>query len=347
LYYIIKNKSWKALLYFLSIPFLSFGILFLQGLNISDLINSLLITKTMTTTKTLTYFYQNSGIYFHPKALITNLTLFFKCAIPFIGILFGVLKNKKLIIFISSILFIFLFDTKIGFGFLPIFLLILTIISGFQREKVCNRDFLLTISAFLVSAKVFWVLLLGSYGNYYVSIVLVGIFVLLFKFLPQRLEKYTGVCILVLGILVILSNSLPSKEFFIQTAKGKIFITKSVKSTNDLVDFINKNTKANDKIVMFPEGMVINFLTNRQSDGFYNSMLPLYIETFGEDNFIEHFKLNKPEYIVFNNLNMKDYYYNYICKDYALNFCLFVKDNYELQEVIGNDFKYTVFKKKD
>ena len=81
---------------FISVPILSFGILFLQGLQISDLINSLTIVKDMAKSKTLTYFYQNSGIYFHPKALLTDLILFLKFAVPFGGILLGTWKDKKI-----------------------------------------------------------------------------------------------------------------------------------------------------------------------------------------------------------------------------------------------------------
>ena len=92
--------------------------------------------------------------------------------------------------------------------------------------------------------------------------------------------------------------------------------------------------------------MIINFLTNRKSDDFYNSMLPLYIETLGEDKIIKYFKSNKPDYIVFNNLNMRDYYYQYICQDYALAFCEFVKENYKQETVIANGYlRYIIFKK--
>ena len=92
--------------------------------------------------------------------------------------------------------------------------------------------------------------------------------------------------------------------------------------------------------------MTINFLTNTQSDGFYNSFLPLYAETFGEEKFIEHYKTNMPEYFIFNNLNMKDYYFEYICKDYGLKFCAFVQENYLLDKVIDNNFRYLIFKRK-
>lgn len=333
LFLIFKQKDRKALLSFVSVPILSFGILFAQGLQISDLIHSLTIVKDMAKSKTLTYFYQNSGIYFHPKALLMDLVLFLKFAVPFGGILLGTWKDKKIITIISFILAIWFFEAKVMFGFLPILLFIAIWFKNWN---------LLTVSVLLVSAKVFWVLIMGSYGTYYVSILLIA----LLSLLPRRFEKITAIYILVLSFLIWLSNvNLPESK--ITTPKGNIYtFSNTAYQSKSLIEFINKNTYSTDKIVIFPEGMIINFLTDRQSDGFYNSMLPLYVETFGEDKIIEHFNNNKPEYIVFNNLNMKDYYFEYICKDYALDFCSFVKDNYTYIEPAKITAGYVIFKRK-
>lgn len=92
------------------------------------------------------------------------------------------------------------------------------------------------------------------------------------------------------------------------------------KSTNEVISFITQNTKQNDRIVIFPEGLMINFLTDRKSDDYYNSMLPLYTESFGEEKIVEHFENNKPEYFILTNENMKDYGFNNICNDYAFDY---------------------------
>lgn len=312
LFLIFKQKDWKALLSFISVPILSFGILFLQGLQISDLINSLTIVKDMAKSKTLTYFYQNSGIYFHPKALLTDLILFLKFAVPFGGILLGTWKDKKIITIISFILAVIFFDAKVMFGFLPI---LLFAVIWFKNWN------LLTVSVLLASAKVFWVLIMGSYGTYYVSLLLIA----LLSLLPRRFDKVVGIYIILLSI-------------FIFAGMGSY-----VKTPDKIVSYVKENTKSTDKVVVFPEGMIINFLSHRQSDGFYNSLLPLYVETFGEDKIVEHFHANKPEMIILNNLNMRDYGFEYICKDYALDFCGFVQKNYELVNIIDDGYRYNIF----
>lgn len=345
LFFIIKSRNLKALLCFLSVPVISFGVLFTQGLQISDLINSAKIVKEMAKSKTLMYFYQNSGIYFHPKTLITDFILFIKTAVPFGGILFGAYMLKKrediaiLTLLISSVLFLLFYDVKLGLGFLPILLLILTAVS---YKKFNSKLAVLIISTLCVSAKVFWVLILNSYGNYYVPIVLTAFFALLFTHLDKRLEKTAGIILIVMSVLTLLYN-IQLRSFVthkIQTPKGTIYTNRQLaENTNEFIKYIIPNKK----VVIFPEGMIVNFLTDSKSDDFYNSLLPLYIETFGEDQIIEHFKSDMPDYIVFTNQNMKDYYYEYICQDYAHKFCAFVQENYSLERVIGEDFRYIIF----
>lgn len=351
LFLIIKEKNFKALLSFLSVPFICFGVLFIQGLRFSDLANFLIVIKAMAKSKTLTYFYQNSGIYFHPKALVTDFLLFLKFVIPFSAILTGVsLFNRNKIGSISLqifgwVTFLWFFTGKyqIAFGFLPLVLLIFAL---FSYKKFDFKLFILVLSALAAGAKVFWVLILQSYGNYYVSIILIAFLALLFTYLPKRLEKVVAIYVIIAGLFIFISNfsTLSLPQYKITTERGTIYTQKYIAdSTNQLINFL-KNQNGN--AVIFPEGMSVNFLSNTISDDYYNSLLPLYVETFTEEKIINHYRENLPEYVIFNNLNMKDYYFKYICEDYALDFCRFVKDNYEMDKIIDNGFRYVIFKRK-
>ena len=42
---------------------------------------------------------------------------------------------------------------------------------------------------------------------------------------------------------------------------------------------------------------------------------------------------------------MKDYYFEYICKDYALGICGFVQENYSQEKSIVNGNNFLIFKK--
>ena len=351
LFFIIKEKNRKALLSFICAPVISYGILFIQGLRFSDLISFLAVVKSMAKSKTLMYFYQNSGIYFHPKVLIADFILFLKFVIPFGAILGGAYffdKNKYGSIALSvigwlSFLWFFTGNFKIAFGFLPLLLLIFALCS---YKKFNLKLLILVLSALAAGAKVFWVLLLQSYGTYYISILLTAFLALLFAYIPKKLEKTTGIYFVIacIFIMIVNFNTLKLTQYKISTDKGTIFTQKFyAESTNQLIEYL-KTSKGN--AVIFPEGMTVNFLAEIKSDDYYNSLLPLYIETFGEEKIIEHYRNNPPEYIIFNNLNMKDYYFQYICQDYALGFCGFVKNNYTSEKIIDSGFRYIIFKHK-
>ena len=360
LFFIIKYRNWKAFLCFISVPFLSYGILFLQGMKFSDLFNILSITNLMAKSKTLTYFYQNSGVYFHPKVIPHDIFSFLFFSIPFCGAIFSYkfFQRKNIFIKILSIILfsvsIFFLSVLLGIKANAIFdfLLVFVFIFMFCTLKKINSALLvLVISAILASAKVFWAVLIGSYGTYYLPLILICAFALLFNVLNKKYEKISAIIVLFISLFFFSMHFNGIKGPNIVTERGKIsagFIQSE--NTGKLIKYINENTNKDDKILILPEGMIINFLTNRKTDDFYNSFLPLYIETFGEEKIIEHYKSNKPEYIVLSNLNMKDYYYKYICQDYALDFCTFIKDNYNQVAVIDensekyNYIRYIIFK---
>ena len=125
-----------------------------------------------------------------------------------------------------------------------------------------------------------------------------------------------------------------------------MFVEKKYEITNKLLEYIEKNTKKEDKILILPEGMMINFLANRKTDDFYNSFIPLYEETFGIEAFRKHFEKNMPKYIIINNWNTSDYYFSMICEDYCLDFCNFIKNNYNEKIKLSDNFSYIVFEKK-
>lgn len=350
IFFIAKNKSIKALTSFLLTPLISYGILFLQGLNLNDLIKSLEIVKTMAKTKTLAYFYSNSGIFYHPLAIPTELLLFFKTALAITLISSGhFIKNKfasVLATLVGCIITFFIVggDIQRIFGFLPMFLLIATIAT---YKLLSTQTRILVISTILVCTKVFWAILIGSYGSFYISIALIAGLVIALSFLPKNIEKYLTTFVLLISTILFLHNfnGLLETQSKIKTDKGTIYTRESLgKSTQNLVNFINNNTTLTDKIVIAPEGMTINFLTNREYDDFYNSLLPLYFETFNEKPIIEHYKKIKPEYIILTNHNTRDYYFEYICEDYAFEFCQFIQENYKLQDVIDNDYRFIIFK---
>jgi len=359
LYSIIKIKPLKLKEYYYSIlsilfiPIFCFGILFLQGLRINDLISTFAILNKIAHSQTLKYFYTTQGVTFSHQTLPFLIASFLKTVLP-LGILLWGFKNKNkflsfCLISISVCAMAFLVNPA-SFAFFPLLIIILAILN-FKKLKHNKALLILTLSAILVSLKSFWGLATLNYGVFFISFLLIAVLALLSDKFKAKDINFTAVGIYILIISVILGYQnllmLKDKNQLISTPRGKIYTTEYLSSaTNDLINYIKINTKKTDTIVVFPEGPFINFLTDRKSDNYYNSLIPLYVEVFGEEKLIQHFEKTKPDYIIFNNWDNKDYSVSYICTDYAVSFCNFIAKNYTQEKVIDKGFRYLIFKSK-
>ncbi|MGN0018066.1 MAG: hypothetical protein ACI37S_03395 [Candidatus Gastranaerophilaceae bacterium] len=340
------------------VPMVSFLVLFLQGLNISDIKNSISIIITMSKTQTLKYFYMHCGVIPHKQSIIALFVTSLCLLIPFIIYVLPIFLKEKLaknqvltlILTYSSICLILvlkLFKMNDIFMALPIILAIAAVIN---YKKLMNNFvlFLVVLSSILFSLKIFWGLVLNSYGIYYLPLILIAIaFIFKDKF-SEKDWDYISFYVLIFALLIGFNNikTVSNNNICLSTSKGKIYVEKKYEKTRELLDFINKNTQKTDEIIIFPEGMMINFLSNRKTDGFYNSMIPLYEETFGVEMFRKHFSKKTPKYIIFNSWNSSDYYFSIICKDYGFDFCNFVQKNYFEKINLSGNFSYVIFEKK-
>lgn len=349
----IKNYLYMCF-YFTVAPVTSFLILFLQGLKISNLIYLIQTLHQLSKSPALKYFYDNSGVFLSLKGIIFIIFKFLWVCIPLWLIFFLSKYSEKvwykilLPVYILAVAFTLSFAS---FIFLPLFI---TIWFVFDFKNVCKNQALvvLILAAILASIKVYLGLIMHNYGTYYISILIIAALALIFnKFKDKNYNLSFFAYYLILfsmfcGLTVLVEFN--QKDSLIKTQKGQIYATKSYAvATNDLISFIKNKTKKTDKIAIFPEGLMINFLANRQSDGYYNSLLPIYIDAFGEEKLIKHFKAQPPDYIVFNNVDMhKDYYVKNICNDYAFDFCSFVAKNYIYRKEIDFGFRYLIYEKK-
>ena len=132
----------------------------------------------------------------------------------------------------------------------------------------------------------------------------------------------------------------------ITTSKGTIYTyVDNADATQKTINYLKDNNARS--ALIYPEGLIINFLANVEADSYYNSLLPLYAESLGENTFSKRIQEKNIEYIIFNNLSMKEYGYNHICDDYAENFCEYVKENYTQTKDINEGLRYIIFQKKN
>lgn len=337
---------------FLLSPLICFSVLFMQGLSLKDLVYTASLIDTMSKTKTLKYFYQYSGVFFTKRTIPLMCAKFIDTMIP-IALLISYFKMKKnfwrYILLLIAIIWVFVSTTINSYVFLPMMITIWFALD-FKKIKDDIPLMILILSTILGSIKVYSGFMVLSYGSFFAGFIFITILALISKHLnDEKINKALGTYIILASIIfyLICANSLNLKNFQLKTGRGKLYYFEQYSApTLDLINYINKYTKKTDTVVILPEGAMVNFLTDRPSDNFYTSLIPLYVETFGEDKIIDHFKKSKPEYIVFNNWDSSDYYLKYICQDYAQSLCNFVAQNYTKEKTIGSSFKYLIFKRK-
>lgn len=374
-----KQMLPKCLYCLLSIPFLTYLILFTQGISLHDIwVNSHYI-KQMVNTPSFHYFYKSSSVLFFNSAIFfTNIkNLFYTVFISliyFVVFLFAIRRRKSffkyfLLIFISIFcLYIFFFQKtylQIFFVLLPYFCTIMLVfyLIKFYRAKeyynTANLNVILLFSfAILGSLKVYHCLSLSHYGAFSFAPVFICLVYYICEFLKNNAlyntkKQYEIVLCVYISIFIILFVfnvfiNLIVKDDFIISPRGKIRVNHTVAQPfNDAFKYLNVNSKSDDTIIVLPEGIIFNFLLGRLSDFYQTSFIPLDFETFKEDNIIKDINIKKPDFVIFTNAKKSEYGQNFICKDYGIDTCRYVVKNYSLEAAFGEKFRIYIFKRKD
>ena len=288
----------KALLCLAVFPLICLFVLIFQGLDIQDIKRNIHLLINFYNSPILKVFFLKFGMYFDYKA-----------------ILFSTLNNG----FYSV------------FAFLPIINFIL-LISFFKKIYEDKPLFILVLCTLSACLKSFFYLNINHMGAFIFPICLICTISVLQKInFPKNIIK-TALVIFLIFFAVNDFNSLQLKNYKLISDKGIIYTyRKDGKTVKNAMDFINQNTKNTDKIVILPEGIIINYLTNRNSDNIYYNLNPMFYEDiFGETEIIKHFEENKPDYFIILPIDNIEYGKSFFGIDYAQNFYEMIKNNYNL-----------------
>jgi hypothetical protein len=375
----------------LLMPLLSFAVLFLQGMSISDFIKAVELVKNICTSHTLNFFYTYSGYFFSPTHLeqsFSNLiTAFLGSIVPFTLIYLALHYSEKIKNLIAAkkniwMLYAFLYGMAITvtfclfvkyvfsetlFGWLPLStsILMITLIVVFSKKGYRNITlndklyFLILSAALIASSKSYFSLNTHLYGTFmFPLVILVNVF-FVSEYLSKLIEINNPYKWRNAWALYFLFISLAYSAIYfgvaravyihpIKSEKGSIYTTAETgRSVNELIDYVKTSVPEGKGFLVMPEGVMLNFLTGRDSDNKYYSLLPLNIESFGESNIINDLKKNPPDYIFINNRNTSDYGFKHICNDYAFNLCSYIVQNYQFEKMIGSDLKIKIYKFKN
>ena len=340
-----KKEFVLNIISFLAAPVVCFGILFLNGLTFEDISRSLKIVKYISQATTLHYFYSKAGLIYRNEHFIVWGKQLLNCCLAFFLLVSGFNTKRKvikLILFVFAIIYLALVMNCFIFSFIPILTLILFL---FEYKKLSIEAKIYIFSIFAISIKTFLGLSYQGYGVYYFTPVILSLLLLV----PKKNIRECSVFLLITAIVVWFANYKGNiKTYPIQTTKGTIFVEKPYGETYEqLINHINKKVKKDEKVVIYPEGQLINFITDKQSDNLIYSLIPLYIETFGEKNIVHRFSVIKPEYVIINNWNTSDYKYKELFGDYGFKILDYIKSNYKIDGTYGKFLKFTIYKRND
>lgn len=291
LMYVLKGLGFKSILKsiscFVIIPFISYSILFFQGLNLNDVKNSIDLINKLINSEILKQFFLNIGISVKNNGI------------------YGI------------------------FAILPILNVILLYIN--RKEIIKNKALLIFIlCSILACAKSIFSMNINHMGVFLLPICFLTFLTII------KQEKLMP--LLLIGIILIFAIddfiSLKDKNYLLETNKGNIFTyKKDGYPIKQISDYIKNNTNENNKVLILPEGAIINFITDRSGNNKYYNLSPLfYYDVFGEEQILNDFKQNMPDYIVILPIDNSEYGYKFFGKDYGQTLYNFIDENYKLAE---------------
>ena len=372
------KKDWKQYLYsfaaFMLMPVISFGVLFIQGMSLKDLLEAAVLIKKLISAPVTNYFYYNYGLYFNPPMVwdgVRLLAAMLKTAIPYGLVLYGINflckrhSNNKLLLFGSNIFIIFasfaiiikkynlMYNMYAGiFAWLGLAMLVILPIScvycavvlyknkfDFKKLDSIDKMFLfLAFSSVIVSLKGLFSIFLTCYGTFNLAVMFLP-FVIFFVYYVPKACKFIdrdilsavikNLCVAVMMAFLIMTMYRIGEERYVvvKQPRGTIYMRDLYGKQNDLIELIRNKTAKDAKVVSVPEGAIINFLAERDTDNKYYYLIPVNVDIFGKEKILSDFKKNPPDYFLLNDLLYSVYRKGAFCS-YAENVCDFIKSDY-------------------
>lgn len=333
-----KKDWWKNLLAFAAPIVISYVPLFIKGVSFTDLIISAQLILTMSATKTLYWFYSVTGLVFRAELIPIYLINLLKFSGAVILLYFT--KNNKWLLPVIFVYCYFVSSPEIFIFSFPLILVLFV----YKRHDMQKEELLFVLASLLISMKTFFALTIKSYGIYFIPFAILSLTLLV----PKKIKKSLMIAILMFCISIGIKNTqeLTTKNICLGLGSEIVYTTPfNGESLNKIVEYIKTNTNSEDKVLVYPEGLSVNILSGRESDNKFYSLIPLYIETFGEDLILKRFEITKPKYIVISNYDTSIYYYRYFGVDYATKIFDYISKNYKKECQIGEGLIFTVYKR--
>lgn len=361
----------KIILCLLVFPFITLSLLFLNGVRIPDIINSIKFSMKFYATPGMQYFYSFIGLVPDIDVFIQDSSKYLK-AILELGIVmfFSVLNchfNKKYltpVFFIITLCICYWFNSS---GFLNlniefhtdyIFLIVFALFLIFHKNILKDKTvFLLLIATVFISFREIFKTHLFNQGSFSVPVILLFIFTVFENYLSKYITKEKMTKIITFFFIVLICS------YFIQwyktkvnfytpliTNKGTVYMCPDISLAMDrTLTYIEENIPEDKKILVLPEGMTINYFTDRDINRNCFLMDRLYHDAYGENEAYEKIKNTNSDYIILvNGFDLFNFGYDYLYYENASLSANYIFENYSKvfsSYGVDNFSNITIYKK--
>lgn len=310
---IYKKEYIKPLMYMAVMPIVSLIILLIQHCTISDLLNALSNMIGISKSHSANYFYQFAGISPTIDSIKTS----------FINLIHPQFRSIFAPICIVNIVLLF-FSAK--------------------RKDILLSILLLT--GLLTSIKSLGGISFEVYGTYFFPLLFISLIAFVCKKITNRKTILISIiCITLSGLYFSYGINEKIKFREIETTKGGFNIPKVFyHSTNDIIQYIQANTNADEKVLILPEGTIINFLTDRKSDKDLYYLIPPNAEIFSNEYIENKIKSKELDYIITTNIQYPWYGEKSFMAGWGSEYVKLLNDEYKLVDVVGKNLKFYVYK---
>lgn len=344
-------------------PILTLILPILQGAKINDIANYFSFIANFSHTKSMLFFYQSIGTIFAPTNISTyisgiiGITLFLIVAI-FLEKIYEKSRNKitLVILFVITSVFLFTITNPTTYTVFAPLTLLAIFIAKFKDIKDNKAKLILIISTLCLCSRSFAMLLLDRYGTFYFPFLLLSFFVLLKdfqienKFLKEiKIENiFIFASLFFIGYAEVTAICTPKYcNEKIETEKGILYLSENQgKYVRQTVDYLKNNTSDSEKVLVLPEGHIINFLTNRKNDTRLHMLDRLYFDGLGSDKAKKLLEETNNDYIIIvKGFLLSDFGEKYLYGE-KNDITDYIKNNYNIVELFGdqND-NITILKK--
>ncbi len=240
-----------------------------------------------------------------------------------------------------------------------------------EKEKISSYLVLFVISLLLILRIIFlaspngygFFLLVPSLVCYYIFFkdICFPLFTFIIRVaINKNVKRYylfsVSIFFVLLSLLFARFNyeSYSMKKCSIFTPRGNLyfFCTPCTQRFWETVYFLRKHTAKNAKVVVFPEGIGINFFSQRDNPLRYHTFLPPIVRIVTENKIIKNLNKYKIDYIIILSRATYEYGYPFFGIHYGENIYHWILNNYELIKVFGPypftslEFGVAIFKRK-